>query len=93
VADGVDAAVDAVEPAGCDAVVDRAVTETEPLQLDEGDGSMLPSGKLGDCSVNGGVARFARYFAITGHTLDRGGPSVRCGAPFVAKPRRKRLRP
>ena len=51
VADGVDAAVDAVEAAGRDAVPHRARRQPGQLQLIKGDHPVLPSCKLADAHI------------------------------------------
>ena len=52
-ADGVDAAMDAVQAAGCDGAAERAVTEGEVEQLSSGDHAVLVGGELSERAPRG----------------------------------------
>jgi len=53
VPDGVDAAVDGVEAARCEAPLDRALADAQGAQLRERDDAVLPPSQLGHPDIRG----------------------------------------
>jgi len=51
VSDGVDAAVNGVQPARAQSVVDCRAAETQPDQLPAGDDSVLTNRQIGDSAI------------------------------------------
>jgi hypothetical protein len=90
VADGVDAAVERVEPAHGEAVLDCTPPEPELRQLPAGDDTVLPGGEGGDRRVGAARPTFTPYFVVkverARHGSDRDGrivsPRPRIVAPL-----------
>jgi hypothetical protein len=64
VADGVDAAVERVEAAHGEAVLDRSPPEAELDQLPAGDHAVLPGGERGNRRVRTTRSTFTPYFVV-----------------------------
>jgi hypothetical protein len=81
-ADGIDASMDRVQPAGLDPPVDRISAESETEQLQSTDGAVLPGRNPGDRRIDVVRSTFAANSAVF---VDLAGHAASIGAAVLQR--------